>query len=137
MVNKQGEMKMKALDYYSTVPMAHPKREDYKKVFVYSKGKTIINGMARSQINDTVMKGYRDNGFIIEESFDKDAYYAETRKYAELQNKLLQEFKLDLFAENGVSAHPKAEAAYNIASNERSGLGEIRDLFEDIAALLR
>jgi hypothetical protein len=110
-----------------------------RSLFVYSKGKTIVNGVAKNKIDANALKEYRDAGCIIEEDFDKDAYYAETRKYRDLQNALEREFKADLFDEHGVTAHPKANRAFDIAweHGHSSGYSEVANYFDDLADLLK
>jgi hypothetical protein len=141
MVNKQGEKKMglKSFDYYNTVPYTYPSRDDYKKVFVYSKGKTIVNGVPRSQISAEDLKDYRAKGYSIEEDFDKTAFYAESNKYSDARNKLEAEFKADLFDEHGVTGHPKANRAFDIAwdHGHSSGYSEVANYFDDLADLLK
>jgi hypothetical protein len=138
MVNKQGEMKMKDLAYYTTVPLALPSATDFKKVYVYKRGKVVIDGKPYEEVKDQ-FGSFRADGCTIETEEDKEGYRAARAKYNQARQALTEEFKRDLFAENGVAGHPKAEEAYSIAYNERSngGFQEIMDLFEDIAALLR
>jgi hypothetical protein len=129
---------MKDLEYYSTVPVKAPRRDDYNLVFVYSRGKTLVNGAKRSDISEDHMAEYREKNYTIEIGFDKDAYFAAQRQYGSVRDALIAEFKADLFAENDISG-ARAEAAYRIAAQERGGNGfqEIQDLFEDIAALFK
>lgn len=49
------------------------------------------------------------------------------------------DFKADLLEEHGLSDHPKAEAAFLIAWEERhsNGCGEVVDFFYEIAQLLK
>jgi hypothetical protein len=133
------KMGLKDFNYYNNVPMAYPNRDDYKKVFVYSKGKTIVNGVLVSQIDANAIKEYRSAGCTIEEDFDKDAFYAETRKYGALQTALELEFKADLFDEHGVTGHPKAQRAFDIAWDygHSSGYSEVANYFDDLADLLK
>jgi len=128
---------MQDLEYYSTVPVKAPRRDDYNLVYVYSRGKTIVNGVKRSEITDQDMADYREKPYTIEIGFDKDAYYAAQRQHGAARDALVEEFKADLFAENDISG-ARAEAAYRIATQERgSNFQEIQDLFEDIAALFK
>jgi hypothetical protein len=132
-------MGLKAFDYYKTVPMAYPRRSDYTKVFVYRKGKTIVNGIKRSEIDGNAIKEYRDTGCLIEETFDKDAFFVDTRAYSNLCSELEKEFKRDLFDQHGVTGHPKAERAFQLAWDygHSSGFQEVANYFDDLADLLK
>lgn len=129
---------MKDMAYYSTIPMAYPNRDDFKKVFVYSKGKTIVNGAKRSECTDAEMSDYRAKGYTVETDFDKDAYYAETRKYGAINSALEAEFKADLLAEYGVTGHPKADKCFSLAwdHGHSSGYGEVKNYFDDYVELI-
>jgi len=129
---------LKDLAYYNNIPVPFPNRDDYNIVFVYSRGKTVVNGVKRTELTDQDMADYRAKNYSIEINFDRDAFYAARAKYGDARATLLDEFKADLFAENDISG-ARAEAAYRIADQERgsSGFHEIKDLFEDIAALFK
>lgn len=52
----------------------------------------------------------------------------------------MTEFRDDLFKENGVANHPKAQKAYDIAYRAREdggGLQAVIDMFEELAELLK
>jgi hypothetical protein len=132
-------MGLKAFDYYKTVSVPYPARNDFKKVFVYSKGKTIVNGVLRSQISDEDMRDYQTKGYTIEEDIDKNAHHTEMRKYHEARFALEAEFKRDLFDQHGVTGHPKAERAFQLAWDygHSSGFQEVANYFDDLADLLK
>ncbi len=129
---------MKDLEYYTTVPLSKPTAADFKKIFAYKRGKVVIDGKPLEEVKDQLNQ-LRADGCIIETEDDTEGFRAARAQFNNYRHQLTEELKRDLFADNGVLGHPKAEAAYNIAYNERSngGFQEIRDLFEDIAALLR
>jgi hypothetical protein len=129
---------MQDLEYYRTVPVKAPRRDEHTRVFVYSRGKTLVNGAKRSDVTEDHMADYREKNYTIETSFDQDEYFAAQRQYGAARDALIAEFKADLFEENDISG-ARAEAAYRIAAQERDGNGlqEIQDLFEEIAALFK
>lgn len=132
-------MGLKSFDYYNNVPLVYPNRDDYKKVFVYSKGKTIVNGVPRSKIDDATMKDYRAKGYSIEEDFDKTGFYDESSKWTKARNDLEAEFKVDLLDEHGLTGHPKADRAFTMAwdRGHASGYQEVANEFDDLADLLK
>lgn len=131
-------MALKDLDYYRTNPLPRPELNDFKKVFVYSKGTVIVNGEAWATVPSNVLADYRTAGAVIEIEEDKAAYQAARRVYANKANDLIAEFKADLFEMYGLQiGDKKAERAYSIAGQERDGLREVADLFDDLVYLIK
>jgi len=126
---------MKELSYYTDYG-TRPRKSDFTKYFVYSKGKVIVNGLLNP--SEDLRAEWRNKGYSVETEVDDVAYRTATLAHVTNMNRLSDEFKADLFADYDVSG-PKAEKAYKIAYDERhsSGLHEVVDLFDDLAELIK
>lgn len=126
---------MKELSYYTDYG-TRPRKSDFTKHFVYSKGKVIVNGLLNPSAD--LLAEWRNKGYAVETEVDDVAYRAATLAHVTNVKRLDDEFKADLFADYGVSG-VKAEKAYRIAWDERhsSGLHEVVDLFGDLAELIK
>jgi hypothetical protein len=62
-----------------------------------------------------------------------------TRKWTRARNLLEAEFKADLFDEHGVTGHPKANRAFDLAwdRGHSAGYQEVANYFDDLADLLK
>jgi hypothetical protein len=70
---------------------------------------------------------------------DEAAYEAAREAYRVGRSNIEAEFKRDLFDEHGVTDNVKAEKAYSIANEERSGEGyeKIADYFDTLVVLIK
>lgn len=129
---------MKEISYYRTNPIPPVDKKYFQKLFVYSKGKVILDGVMRADVGSDVEASYRNLGYMIEINYDDDGYRAAIRARANKANDLLAEFKADLFSLHGFQVgDTKAEKAFRIAETECSGLEEIVDLYADLADLIK
>ena len=132
-------MGLKNFDYYSKNPLAYPNKEDFGRVFVYHKGKVIVNGVKREDIPDIDMVKYRSAGYTVENEFDKEGYRKAQRAYRAETSRLEEEFKTDLFDEHGVTDHPKAQKVFALAweHGHSAGYSEIAIYFDDFVELIK
>lgn len=129
---------MQDLAYYQNVG-AYPKKEDFTTYFAYQKGKVVHANVPGAEGQEKEY-GWKVQGYTVEKQVDENGYRAARDAYRTKERSLLNEFRDDLLAANGLTAgNPKAIKAYDIAWNERhsNGLGEVVDLFEDLAQLLK
>jgi hypothetical protein len=127
---------MKPLAYYTTYSQPYPTKEDFGRVFVYKAGKIVYEGDLSSW--PTVKDNYK-SGYTIEKINDREAYLAAREAYSAERKRLRDEFKADLFEDNGVTDNPKAERAYEMALEyaDSNNLGDIQLIFQDLASLIR
>lgn len=126
---------MKDYEYYSNVPVEFPERDDYTTCYLYSKGKVIYKGNIKE-----IRKKYKNSSnMVTEKDFDRDAYTAARKKYSDAQNKLVEEFKNDLFEEYGVENNPKREKCYALAweHGNSSGFSNIDMYFSEFVELIK
>lgn len=114
--------------YKNKIP--HVRREDFIKVFVYSKGACIWSGP---------LSKYDGSGMLIEREFDEAAYKAARYAFQDHQSALMSKFKLDLLAEYGVSENPKAGRCFDLAwaYGHGSGFEEVDAYFADLVDLIK
>jgi hypothetical protein len=129
---------MKPLEYYITVNVKMPTRDEFTDVFVYSRGKVVFQGpfLEYKPQAEGNFKGMLVEKFLNEEGFKNQriAYGAE-------EARLRAEFKADLFEEYGVTRNPKSELAYSMAMDHYNGYGcklqDAVDHFEQLVPLFK
>lgn len=126
---------MKPYEYYKTNPVPYPNRETFKSVYVYSAGLVVWHGTAED-FNE-VRKQYHGN--CTETIFDEESYRAARDRYQAEQQRLNDEFYADLLEEHGVTGHPKAQKAYNLAYEygHSAGYQEVALHFADLVELIK
>lgn len=127
---------MKPWDYYKTVNVPYPSKDEFTDVFVYSKGEVVWKGKY------TDFKPFsegRFKGMLVEKVVNEAGLKAQRIAYGAEQSRLEQEFKTDLFEEHGVIDHPKANKCYGIAYDygHSSGYQEIANYFDTLVDLIK
>lgn len=127
---------MKPIEYYSTRTLSYPSKDDFGTVYVYRGGRTVYQGPLSTWSEH---KEQYAVGFTIEKEYDRDAWLNARAVYNTEGARLAEEFKRDLFEDNGVTDNPKAEKAYTIAYNMAGshGYSDIKDAFEDLVELIK
>lgn len=97
---------MKDMDYYITMNVKYPNRSDYKTTYYYKAGKCVGHSKSNQPIPEYTVK---------EDVVDEVSYRADYVEYHREKEKLVNEFKQDLFEELGIQNHPKREALFNKA----------------------
>lgn len=130
---------MKDFAYYSKVGISYPAREDYTKVYVYSKGVTLVDGMNLQAMPKSDIALHEKEGHIIEKAFDKEAFDAARKAYYDAENVLHQEFKKDLFEFHGVTDNPKAETLFARCwdRNHSGGYSDVASIFSDFVEVIQ
>lgn len=83
---------MKSWDYYKTVTVPYPNKDEFTDVFVYSKGEVVWKGA----YND--FKPFSDGrfkGMLVEKVVNEAGLKAQRQAYGSEQSRLAQEFKND------------------------------------------
>lgn len=119
--------------------LEYPKKQDFQKVFVYSKGKVVENGLDRSTIGDEMIKAWRAAGNTVEISDDPTAYRAATQAYGQETARLEAQFRADLTDEYGMTGHPKADLLFSKAwqMGHSAGYGEVASYYDDLVDLVK
>jgi len=132
-------MGLKNFAYYQEVGMDYPDQAAYSKVYVYNKGKVVVNGKPASEVNTSVIADYKKQGFTVETSFDRESYNAARSEYGQLEGQKNAEFRDDLFDEHGVTGNPRASRCYGIAWSygHSSGLQEVASYFSELVDLIK
>jgi hypothetical protein len=80
----------------------------------------------------------KHNGFLIEETFDKDAYNKHRQEYRDESNRLEAQFKTDLEEEYGVTDNPKKDLLYSKAYDDghSGGFNDIESSYADMVDLI-
>jgi len=130
---------LKDYAYYNSVPVEYPMERDFRAMYVYDKGTVVVNGLKPDELSDDEIAGYRKAGFLIYTDTNKAAYAAAKDKYRSAKAALRDEFKIDLFAHHGLDdvSAAKANRAYTIACDERTGFQEIAEFFDDLVQLIK
>ena len=128
---------MKDFNYYETTSITYPRSTDYTTYYVYDKGKTIWHGSYNEYKNNKDVSFPK--GFTFQKIVDSDALKEHAAKYREEYNRLLREFKEDLFEEFGVSQNPKREQCYSLAYEDAHsyGLESVYDKFSELVELIK
>jgi hypothetical protein len=132
-------MGLKEFNYYNEIGMDYPDYAAYSKVYVYNKGKVVVNGTTASMVPASVLADYKKQGFTVETSRDTEAYNAARREYGQLEGQKNAEFRDDLFDEHGVTGNPRAQRCYDIAWSygHSSGLQEVANYFSELVDLIK
>lgn len=103
---------MKPFSYYNTRTIEYPNKGQFGKVFVYRAGKVVYEGdLATWPLHEDK---YAD-GYTIEKAYDREAWLERRAAYDAEGQRLRDEFKADLLEEHGMTGHPKAEKAFELA----------------------
>lgn len=86
----------------------YPSKDDYKKVYLYSKGKLI----ATKNYNDLT---HEDKNYTQEVEFDEEGFNKQRKFYDDEDEKIYQAFKEDSLKDVGLFNHPKADQIYAYA----------------------
>jgi hypothetical protein len=132
-------MGLKNFGYYNEIGMDYPDRAAYGKVFVYNKGKVIVNGTNASMVSHSALADYKKQNFAVETVYDTDAYNAARREYGQLEGQKTAEFRDDLFDEHGVTGNPRAQKCYDIAWSygHSAGFSEVANYFSELVDLIK
>jgi hypothetical protein len=119
---------MKPFEYYKTVEVQYPSKDEYTNVFVYSQGKVVWQGpyVPFKEIAD------RFKGMLVEKVVNEEGLKEQRRAYGAEVSRLEAEFKRDLFEEHGVTGNPKAGLCFGIAwdNGHASGYSEVASYFD-------
>lgn len=126
------------MDFSSYVNhLAHPRKEDFTSVYIYSAGKVIWEG-SLAEYNDRPDRFNTKQAGVVEKVVNEQTYRIALAEHMRHSANLMAKFKSDLKEEFGVTDHPKADAVYKLAYDygHGSGLGQIYDYFSDLVDLI-
>lgn len=130
---------MKPIEYYTTNTVEYPVKPAFTKVFLYRQGKVVFSGTTEEYnlFKQRVSPEYGSGG-ALEKHLDQDAYNDAMLKYRAEHCRLMEEFKNDLFEENGVQDNPKREKCYYMAleRGHDGGLNSVATEFADLVDLI-
>jgi hypothetical protein len=123
---------MKPYSYYTTLATEYPSKANYTVIYYYKRGKLILVKKPFSQIDEV------PNGAVEEVVFDREGYLAHEQTYLKEKVSLEEEFKEDLFREEGLTNSEKAEKCFSLAWNYgcSGGLPEVHDYFRELVELI-
>lgn len=129
---------LKEISYYTTPQIPNPSQEDFKRVYVYKAGQVLVDGAPYNEVSSQIA-GFRSKDYTVEIVTATEDYKAARTERIKEKNKLLAEFKADLFAMHGFDLdHKKANLALRIAEEERNhNLSEVADLFDTLVDLIK
>jgi hypothetical protein len=129
---------MKPLEYYTTVSVKQPTRDEFTDVFVYSRGEVVFKGPF---IEYGPQANVRFKDMLVEKVLNEEGFKSQRMAYNAEATRLRAEFKNDLFHEYGVTQNPKAELAYSMAMEHYDGYGtklqDAVDHFEQLVPLFK
>jgi hypothetical protein len=128
---------MKPFNYYSKSEVLYPSKTYYVTLYAYDKGAVVWSGAYREKSKCDLKKEYPNA--VIQEVLDEYAYQDHLRRYHEESRRLHEEFKSDLYAEFGVSDHPKRDKVFNLAREygRESGHENVYNYFADLVVLIK
>ena len=128
---------MKDFNYYRKVNTLYPNRYDYIKVYVYDRGAVIWEGSYAEWNRYNIDKMENVNP-TVQQILDEEKYEEHRITYYAEKNKLLDEFKQDLFEDFEVKDNPKAERLfYYVYDRKGSDYEEFYDLFDELVEFIR
>lgn len=126
---------MKDFEYYKT-KVPYPIQTEFVTVYGYTKGKCVwtVSGVEFKRRSEELM----EQCAVIERDTNQEAFTAAKRAYQDDVARLTEEFMKDLIEEFGLTGHPKAQQAYNLAweRGHSGGLHEVYSNMGDLAPLL-
>lgn len=137
---------MKPTSYYTTphAGFEKPNREQFVMVYVYSLGRTIFTGTEKEYdlAKDRLDKEVPHIQQVIQRQVDDLALRAAHAVHQQHMSGLRTEFNNDLFADCGVTEHPRRadvlRKAEYIANEFGDGkLGAIEEIFTEIVSLIK
>ena len=120
---------MKDMNYYATIGIKYPSRDDYKTTYYYKAGVCVGNSKSNQPVPEFAVK---------EDVIDEVSYRADYVAYHREKERLLNEFKEDVFEELGIQDHPKREVLFNKAwsNSARDGYYQVYLEAESLVELL-
>lgn len=130
---------MKSFDYYREVGVAYPNRDDFKTVYVYQKGVVLVDGIKLTAMPPADLVLHKEEGHLVEESFDRPAYQAACDVYRAAESAKYLEFRRDLFEEFDVSDNPKANTLFNKCweRGHSGGYNDVYSIFSDFVDIIK
>lgn len=128
---------MKTYSYYDGNGLKRPQKYDYTYFYVYHKGKVLFSGKYNEfEIFKSLSKNTEN--FIVEQDFNEKEYKLDMNKYHLSKQKLINEFKQDLFVDFGVENNPKRNMVFDLAweYGHSSGLEEVYNQFDRFVELI-
>lgn len=150
-------------DHLRGKDLIYPTREDYTRIFVYSRGKVLASistgniGEEAKRLDEylatqdihTGITGLSHNfskikvelkklGLTIETDVDQDALSHAKNMYGAAISKRIDAFRAELYEHYGVTDNPKADAVYAKAYDHghSSGFAEVSNIFGDLVELI-
>lgn len=123
--------------YYDGNGLKRPQKYDYTYFYVYHKGKVLFSGKYNEfEIFKSLSKNTEN--FIVEQDFNEKEYKLDMNKYHLSKQKLINEFKQDLFVDFGVENNPKRNMVFDLAweYGHSSGLEEVYNQFDRFVELI-
>ncbi len=117
--------------------LAHPNRHAFTLIHVYHKGTVIEKGVAASTVTNEMRDAWKKAGYVVDTSIDEVGLKAARDAYNGQNSGLIEQFQKDLEEENGMVGHPKADAVFNKARNDRPNFQEQADEYEALAELVK
>lgn len=128
---------MKPIAYYTTTVNKYPNKLEYTTVYMYHKGALIYETSNSKDPCIAALKQDYPNA-VIQKLIRIDEYNKARDTYLEEANKLIEQFKTDLFEHFKVQDHPKRNLCYQLAYDRghANGYQEIYNEFEDLVQLI-
>jgi len=119
-----------------TSALEYPTKEQFTKVFVYSKGEVVWRGL---YADFKPFSEGRFKGMLVEKVVDEDAFKVARRVYAADQVRLTEQFRQDLFVEHDVVTNPKRDKCYSLAWDQghSAGYGAVASYFDTFVDLIK
>jgi hypothetical protein len=130
---------MKSMHYYSDVGLPYPDKDQYTTVFVYHKGKVLVDGMAQHAMPPADIALHKAQGHTVELQFDEEAFNAARSAYHARENDKYEEFQRDLLEEHGVTDNPKAVKLFGVCymRGHATGYSDVASIFADFVDVIR
>lgn len=124
-------------DYDNKSP--YPTRDQYTTLYAYKAGKLVAKCEPSGDFTKWTATVRGQDDLTIERNFDENAYSDARAAYDEETSLLMENFKRDLYEQEGVTGNPKASKAFEMAwdRGHSSGFYEVGIYFSELVELIK
>lgn len=125
---------MKDFKYYSTNKYEYPRKSNFMTIYGYKNGELIWKAP---------LSGWKSSDYaeasVTEKSLDVEAYKKAHANYWDEHNRLMDDFREDIFKEFDVENNPKREKCFSLAweHGHSSGFSDVYYYFADLVELIK
>lgn len=112
----------------------YPTKSDFTSTYYYKEGKLVATSTVHKLKH--IIEGIELKDCTKEEDFDRVAFTLERNNYHHNGKLLLEQFKVDLADELGLTGHAKWDKLYSLATEYGDGFEDIYNKASDLAELL-